>query len=239
MRFTLIRLLLVLASLVIALSLKAEDGWHSRVTVSLLFVTDSGFMRVGFNPSPNDSGFFCGSNAPIIQSAVHITDFHRSRWIEERMYETLSDALISGARVSVYLDERIDATGASSCYVQRVQIWPPEQNSSSGSGQTPEDTPWGAIAVSDEGNSYITWNYSSRSAARDAALNGCRNSGGTGCQIIDTMSGSGICHVFARSSNGAWGVGTGLLEEARSIALSSCRNANGVNCTVTNQGCNT
>lgn len=230
----------------------AADGWYEG-KVQWLLVNDSGLMRVGLNPEPSEQGINCAEMPNIQAHSSFSSNSEEARWARTRLYEAFADAMEKNATVSVYLKEITLNSGEIGCYAQRVQVWAtqdspttqPTQPGQSGQPTQPTSPPatinyYGALAVSNQSGASLVWNHQSQSSAQNAALQGCRDSGGTGCRIV-ANSGNGQCISFARDSNtGAWGSAVASdLQSAQTAALSSCRRQEGSNnCVVELEGCN-
>ena len=97
---------------------------------------------------------------------------------------------------------------------------------------------YGAIARSpttqDKGYS---WNYSSRAAAENRAINSCESVSGAGdCQALIWVSNA--CMSLSEGSNGAAGTAWSADQyEAESTALNVCYDYGGRNCTITHTIC--
>jgi len=97
---------------------------------------------------------------------------------------------------------------------------------------------YGSIARSpsthDKGYS---WNYSSRAAAANRAINECESVSGAGdCEVL--ISDNDACISLAESRNGAAGTGSSVDEyEAENLARQVCRDYGGTRCSVTRTIC--
>lgn len=95
-----------------------------------------------------------------------------------------------------------------------------------------------AIAVDNDGGEAwgSAWGYFSPGEASVAALQGCRNEGGTDCRV--EVSGVNNCVSLALGSDSAWGTGYGDDDDTADFyALQTCRQYSSGICTIQTNVC--
>lgn len=107
--------------------------------------------------------------------------------------------------------------------------------------QAQEAQAHGAIAVGqgfdDRSVAYgVAWNHLSQDEARDAALNACRDSGGTNCVGLAWFR-NGCGALVLDQSGEAWGKSGMTQEQAEARAMRSCDTAGGAGCAIVGSGC--